>query len=609
MRSKYLYTLVILIAILTVGLVNSITNNKGMSKVYAFVQGYIPQTPYYNEVSPYTVNDFENDHVPVTMLYPPLASEGDYKGWKGTYFGITPYPTPPTMVCGVSTCFPDTMVPCTRHNQQFTRVVWTGNNYINPQYLHLTNYANSTPGAYGKNFENIGCGGGSVTATGNVTYTAGDWGCYSYIRLYTYLNFGANNGAPADVSQRVSLYDGSITFTSGTINLDVQGFNPAVSCGSWVNHLTVSLNFLANHYDVGTGRYFSVTNITDVIIPAPETNYGFYGLPTPTTISAFPSADSRSLILYYDWLVLGDSISVPIYQSPADITVTTAFGTVLNSVDGALLRWIPLSAGSYDAAVPPTAYHIYKSLSNTTGMGPYISLAIVPNNVSVYVDTTNDGGAIACYKILTCNNGPTLNVDDEKRNTINATYNEPLLNDTIVVEQCGYVLAKISSTSTPTEIQSPVGTSTMTWTPGYYTSTPTMTWTEGYVTPSITMTLTPATATATQTIAPTVLMPLADAHIYPNPYNPNSVGNYGGSGLFHVENIQSNTKIHLYAMDGSFVKDILFTSAKGFVWDGTNKNGSKVVSGLYYVVLEDDQKKTVVMRLIVCYKCDPVYKP
>lgn len=99
---------------------------------------------------------------------------------------------------------------------------------------------------------------------------------------------------------------------------------------------------------------------------------------------------------------------------------------------------------------------------------------------------------------------------------------------------------------------------------------------------------------------------MANARVFPNPFNPNK-----GKGKFKVGNVQLDTKIHIYSMDGSLVKDGVYTDAsKGyFEWDGRNKNGSKVVSGLYYLVLEDPKKKTAVFRIIVCYKCDPVYDP
>jgi hypothetical protein len=296
--------------------------------------------------------------------------------------------------------------------------------------------------------------------------------------------------------------------------------------------------------------------------------------------------------VYYDHLVLGDGLAVPYYPSPSNITVTTAFGPPGNPVIGAYIAWHSLTPPQVTPSVPWTAYHIYKSLSpgGVMGAGPYVSIGFVkssnPVSVTQFVDTANMGGGVTCYKILSCNNGPMDDTSLEKLNTINASYNEPLLSDaTHVVEVCGYVAAR------------PTLTFTQTVSPTY--ATPTLTWTPGWATP-----------TNTPIIQPTGTISLTNAYVYPNPFNPNSItAGYGGTGRFHVSNVQLNTKIHIYAMDGSLVKDGVYSEGSGFTWDGRNKNGSKVVSGLYYLVLEDPQHKTIVFRIIVCYKCNPVYTP
>jgi hypothetical protein len=202
----------------------------------------------------------------------------------------------------------------------------------------------------------------------------------------------------------------------------------------------------------------------------------------------------------------------------------------------------------------------------------------------MYADTTCPGGNTFCYKILTCNNGPTADWNDEKTNTINGSYNEPLLNATNVIEICGHVLAP----ATPTPSYTPV------------------------LSPTITPTFCSNCATATPTSIPTFsgTPQLSNAYVYPNPFNPNGSVN-GGDKFFHVGNVADGTLIHIYSMDGALVFDGTYTaSTGGFTWDGTNKNSSKVVSGLYYLVLKDPKSsKTAVFRVIVCYKCDPVYKP
>jgi hypothetical protein len=61
-------------------------------------------------------------------------------------------------------------------------------------------------------------------------------------------------------------------------------------------------------------------------------------------------------------------------------------------------------------------------------------------------------------------------------------------------------------------------------------------------------------------------------------------------------------------MDGSLVEEgTKKTEFAPYEWNGRNKNGSKVVSGLYYLVLETPAGEKIVKRIIVCYECDPLY--
>lgn len=567
MKKSNIHVLVILAAIITVGMISTISNlNKNLPYAYA----YTTTCAIPGLLHPNRINDFETDHSP-NILWAPLESEQDYRGWNGSYYTAVSYPTPIPISCANMTCPPDSMVPGALTGNSFLRLEWTGAGRFNPQYVHLTNYAN-VDGTYGTNFENLGCGGNTTNASASTTtYTAGDWGCYGYLRLYNYLNFGANNGTPSTVSQTVSLFDGSVTLTSGAITLQTLGFSSGT--GNWLNHLTISLNYFGNQYVTTTGRYFSVSNIADVIINAPQTDYSFSGQPTPSIPLAFPTPNSRSLFVYYDNLILGDSTVLPVYQSPSAITVTTATGPPGNPILGAYLGWTPIGPAAYNAAVPPTAYHIYRSLSSSLGTGPYVSIGFVPFGATQYIDTTNYGGAVSCYKILTCNNGPAASSLDEKLNTINATYHEPRLNETIVLEQCGYVAVRPTFTSTPTVTGTPAP---------------------------------PGGPTATNTPIPTAEpnSSLDNAWVYPNPYNP-----LKGSKKFHIGNVVSGTKVNIYAMDGSRVNFGIYSASTGYTWDGTNINGRAVVAGIYYIVLEDPQKKTAIFRLGVCYsdKCDPVY--
>ena len=81
-----------------------------------------------------------------------------------------------------------------------------------------------------------------------------------------------------------------------------------------------------------------------------------------------------------------------------------------------------------------------------------------------------------------------------------------------------------------------------------------------------------------------------------------------GTGQFKVAQVPDGTNVSIYSMDGSLVKDGTFSASMGyFSWDGRNKNGTKVVSGIYYLVLKTPDGDTRVYRVIICYKCPTVY--
>jgi hypothetical protein len=610
MKKSFVFTGVIFAAIILIELISVITNNINPAYVYAFDPTYPPSpicySTYQYYTSPNLVNDFDNNHGSngCTMQAPPIGSEIDYLSWVASQALPPPqvYPTPIISSCGNGTCDASSCpplqycFPASEHSEGYMRIEWTGQNYYSPQFIQLAQPL----------FENDNCDG--TTYPSPCGTPSGNWTKYGYLRYFAYYNYVANSDS-VSVSQTVSLYDGNITVTSGAITVGIQGTQTTV-LEPWKYHVSVSLNAFANHYDTTTGRYFSVSNIADVIIPAPMVYYtGLATIPTfPSAFSQSPA--SNSLIMYYDYLTLGASTDLPYYDSPQNESVKTAYNTPgfgVNPIGGALIEWTALgvnntlgeNAADYATAnntyssvslVPVTAYHIYRSLAHSAGVGPYISVGFAtgsyasPGSVTMYTDTTCPGGDTFCYKILACNNGPTGDWNNEKTNTINASYNEPLLNATNVAEICGYVIAP----ATPTPTYTPV------------------------LSPTITPTYCSNCATATPTFIPSVVGTPnpTEAYVYPNPFNPNGSVN-GGDKVFHVGNVADGTQIHIYSMDGSLVYDGTYTTATGgFTWDGTNKNSSKVVSGLYYLVLKDPKtSKTAVFRIIVCYKCDPVYKP
>lgn len=80
---------------------------------------------------------------------------------------------------------------------------------------------------------------------------------------------------------------------------------------------------------------------------------------------------------------------------------------------------------------------------------------------------------------------------------------------------------------------------------------------------------------------------------YPNPFNPSTVINY---------QLPSGTKgkLEIFNVLGKKVREFSLTTSQGFVtWDGTNKSGNKLASGVYFYRLKSaEQSKTRKMILL-----------
>jgi hypothetical protein len=143
MKKTYIHTLVILLALLIVGIISMVSNNgKDMPIAY----GYDTTCLIPGLEDPRIINDFETNHSP-NIKYAPFEEEVDYLGWQGEYNTAVPYPTPSMGNCANGTCPPDGMVPGPVWGNSFSRIAWTGSARVNPQYIHLTNYANTIAGA------------------------------------------------------------------------------------------------------------------------------------------------------------------------------------------------------------------------------------------------------------------------------------------------------------------------------------------------------------------------------------------------------------------------------------------------------------------------------
>ncbi len=519
MGKKSLYVLSIIAIIFLIFFVDFKSKNIGINSADAY------DPAYGAAYGPGLVNAVDGGgFIGPVPPYPPFGPREDVNAWIGKApVGV---PTPEFIL--ISGTYPgDGGFPTGGIGNGKMRIQWIGDSSGSRQYIELP----------AEKFENVGC-------TGPVyqTYEAKDWSCYDYIDFMFYLNGLPNGGVGTEGAyQTVSLFDGQITFTSNAVNTPVK--HPTID-GVMVEHISVSLKYLANYYDASAGKYFDITNIKSFIVNSVLADYSIM--------------DSESIVMYYDYL----SLTAKNISNPPPVT-----NGISVLMDGAMprgveLQWTLSPAGAGKS--PISAYHIYRA---TAAAGPYISVGYQSVTNNAYADRSLPyGDADFCYKILTCDNGPTINPADEKYNTINATYNEALLAD--AASQCIHV--PVIPSPTPT------------------------------VTPFVTATITP-TVDPNQTPTPVVGDDIKSAHVYPNPFNPNA-----GSGKFKVDNVPVDTKLQIFSMDGSLVMEGVTSGTAGFSWDGRNKNGSKVVSGLYYLVLKDKKGKSDVKRIIVCYKCDPI---
>ncbi|HDQ26244.1 MAG TPA: T9SS type A sorting domain-containing protein, partial [bacterium] len=499
---------------------------------------------------------------------PPKDPSNDILKWGAR--APFPYPTPRYVSYGlggiIDTC------PPSYQGTNFMRITWTGATDGSPQWIEL----HHTPAQ--PVFQNQGCDDGSGGYE-----DAGDWSCYDYIRFNFYMNSYVNNCPTEYLFQPVKIAFSSdntdpdavyVTFTADTakyrgssggkgVFIPCQGL-PGCADSSFLNHATVSLNFVRNQYNQETGDYYDINSVRKFIIPAVDTDYTLSGddgwRMQPGVGEGFPP-DSGSVVMYYDFLTLGAKDSVAVYDSPPGISVGTAPGNT-----GAIIQWSQPTGIVTEPGMPVTGFHVYRSIGPGNTGHPYISAGHVGPAAASFTDTSCPGDGTFCYKVLTTNNGPASVYAQDRYNTINATFHEPLLDD--VDEVCGYV-EPAPPTATPTLDPSQIGT-----------------------------------LTATPTYAPPDPGDPESAHVYPNPFNPNM-----SAYPFKVDNAAVDSKISIYSMDGSLVKDgVISAMTGGFEWDGKNKNGSKVVAGLYYLVIEDPGGKKAVFRIIICYSCDPVYR-
>jgi len=81
--------------------------------------------------------------------------------------------------------------------------------------------------------------------------------------------------------------------------------------------------------------------------------------------------------------------------------------------------------------------------------------------------------------------------------------------------------------------------------------------------------------------------------IYPVPFHP-------AQGSMTMENLPAGSNVRIYGSNGIEVySEKITSSGTSMTWEGTNSNGNPVMSGVYYVVIEDSDGKVVSRRPIM----------
>jgi hypothetical protein len=117
---------------------------------------------------------------------------------------------------------------------------------------------------------------------------------------------------------------------------------------------------------------------------------------------------------------------------------------------------------------------------------------------------------------------------------------------------------------------------------------PTETFTPGPSnTVSPTFTVTPS---FTITPTPTDVPPGPTAQLYPNPFNPDKE-------LFYLGNVKAGAQMNIYNLIGEKVYQVRLQGNPNLdFWDGLNSNGVKVVTGIYFVVIDGQVYRLAVVR-------------
>jgi len=105
----------------------------------------------------------------------------------------------------------------------------------------------------------------------------------------------------------------------------------------------------------------------------------------------------------------------------------------------------------------------------------------------------------------------------------------------------------------------------------------------------------PNTATATPTFTPTcTVTPVGEILVYPNPFNPaRAVGR-----TLKITGLQPDDIVRFYTVTGEKVIETTGISGR-WEWDGKNRDGSSVASGIYIWVVERRNGEKFMGKVIV----------
>ncbi|MDR1114519.1 MAG: hypothetical protein LBL50_05455, partial [Candidatus Margulisbacteria bacterium] len=100
---------------------------------------------------------------------------------------------------------------------------------------------------------------------------------------------------------------------------------------------------------------------------------------------------------------------------------------------------------------------------------------------------------------------------------------------------------------------------------------------------------------------------LKDVHMFPNPYKgsdgdlSNGEDGYADRDQIVLENITKTTRAKIYTISGELVTTLEDpnTSTHSLKWDLTNSRGAKVASGIYIILLTDEEGHRFIGRLTV----------